>query len=400
MHDVSQKTQSLALIAKLAALLCGVALVVASVYPEDSPFKNTDPSDFVQEQWTHLLQLKWLIGALLIAFGLLYPFRKLPSVPEYAGARDLSQDGYKLYLLNKYRIEKNAVLDQISCHGRLFPNAAEALMFAHGIECPSKPIEPVIPLDVSAVSAAVNGNPAPNPINPPQTMVSEAAPSKAADMGLAAQPVEKSNRMPMVFILLLFALVIGGIYYAKTQSKKEEAATVASPITQLNTDQVGPNSTPVAPIPAAEAPVEAAVKPASVPINERWIGTWAAQDNKLKLVITASSFKYGNDDFSWVGVRPKGVIQCCPAFYEGSISKAVLLERVQQQNSNVGSKADQLKTLELIQALSEGNFKRIVLADPLLRTYFFIYDQNFIYRINRDLGDNANVVVEQFKRSE
>ena len=400
MHDVSQKTQSLALIAKLAALLCGVALVVASVYPEDSPFKNTDPSDFVQEQWTHLLQLKWLIGALLIAFGLLYPFRKLPSVPEYAGARDLSQDGYKLYLLNKYRIEKNAVLDQISCHGRLFPNAAEALIFAHGIECPSKRVEPVIPLDVSAVSAAVNGNPAPNPINPPQTMVSEAAPSKAADIGLAAQPVEKSNRMPMVFILLLFALVIGGIYYAKTQSKKEEAATVASPITQLNTDQVGPNSTPVAPIPAAEAPVEAAVKPASVPINERWIGTWAAQDNKLKLVITASSFKYGNDDFSWVGVRPKGVIQCCPAFYEGSTSKAVLLERVQQQNSNVGSKADQLKTLELIQALSEGNFKRIVLADPLLRTYFFIYDQNFIYRINRDLGDNANVVVEQFKRSE
>jgi hypothetical protein len=226
------------------------------------------------------------------------------------------------------------------------------------------------------------------------------SPIKAADMGLAAQPVEKSNRMPMVFILLLFALVIGGIYYAKTQSKKEEAATVASPITQLNTDQVSPNSTPVAPIPAAEAPVEAGVKPASVPINERWIGTWAAQDNKLKLVITASSFKYGNDDFSWVGVRPKGVIQCCPAFYEGSTSKAVLLERVQQQNSNAGSKADQVKTLELIQALSEGNFKRIVLADPLLRTYFFIYDQNFIYRINRDLGDNASVVVEQFKRPE
>ena len=400
MHAVSQNPQSPDRIAKLAALLCGVALVVVSIYPENSPFKNTDPSDFVQDQWTLLLQLKWLIGILLIAFGLLYPSRKLPSIPEYSGARDLSQDGYKLYLLNKYRIEKNAVLDQISCHGRLFPNAAEALIFAHGIECPSKRTESVIPLDVSAVSAAVNGNPEPNPINPPQTMVSEAAPIKAADIGLAAQPVEKNNRMPMVFILLLFALVIGGIYYAKTQSKKEEAATVASPITQLNTDQVSSNSTPVAPIPAVEAPVEAGVKPASVPINERWIGTWAAQDNKLKLVITASSFKYGNDDFSWVGVRPKGVIQCCPAFYEGSTSKAVLLERVQQQNSNAGFQADQQKTLEVIQALSEGNFKRIVLADPLLRTYFFIYDQNIIYRINRDLGDNASVVVEQFKRPE
>jgi hypothetical protein len=400
MHAVSQKPQSPDRIAKLAALLCGVALVVVSIYPEDSPFKNTDPSDFVQDQWTLLLQLKWLIGILLIAFGLLYPSRKLPSIPEYSGARDLSQDGYKLYLLNKYRIEKNSVLDQISCHERLFPNAVEALMFAHALECPSKRVEPAMPLDLSAVSAAVHGNPEPNPINSPQTMVSEAVPIKAADMGLAAQPVEKSNRMPMVFILLLFALVIGGIYYAKTHSKKEEAVTVASPITQLNADQVSPNSAPVAPIPAAEAPVEAGVKPASVPINERWIGTWTAQENKLKLVITASSFKYGNDDFSWVGVRPKGVIQCCPAFYEGSTSKAALLERVQQQNSNAGFQADQQKTLEVIQALSEGNFKRIVLADPLLRTYFFIYDQNFIYRINRDLGDNASVVVEQFKRPE
>ena len=221
MHAVSQKPQSLDRIAKLAALLCGVALVVVSIYPEDSPFKNTDPSDFVQDQWTLLLQLKWLIGILLIAFGLLYPSRKLPSIPEYSGARDLSQDGYKLYLLNKYRIEKNSVLDQISCHERLFPNAVEALMFAHALECPSKRVEPAMPLDLSAVSAAVHGNPEPNPINSPQTMVSEAVPIKAADMGLAAQPVEKSNRMPMVFILLLFVLVIGGIYYAKTQSKKE-----------------------------------------------------------------------------------------------------------------------------------------------------------------------------------
>jgi hypothetical protein len=399
MHDVSQKPQSLERIAKVAALLCGAALVVVSIYPDDSPFKNIDPSDFVQDQWSLLLQLKWLIGVLLIAFGLLYPSRKLLSVPEYSGARDLSQDGYKLYLLNKYRIEKNSVLDQISCHGRLFPNAAEALMFAHGIECPSKRVEPVIPLDLSTASVAVNASPDPSPIIPPQTMVSEAAPIKAADMGLAAQPVEKSNRLPLVFILLLFALVIGGIYYAKTQSKKEEAAPAIGPITQLNTDQVAPNSAPAAPI-AVEVPVEAAVKPASVPINERWIGTWMAQDNKLKLVITASNFKYGNDDFSWVGVRPKGMIQCCPAFYEGSTSKTDLLQRIQQQDANAGTQADQQKTLEAVKALSEGNFKRIVLADPLLRKYFFIYDQNFIYRINRDLGDNANVVVEQFKRSE
>ena len=398
MHDVSQKPQSLERIAKLAAVLCGTALVVVSLYREDSPFKNTDPSDFVQDQWTHLLQLKWLIGVLLIAFGLLYRSRKLPSAPEYSGLRDLSEDGYKLYLLNKYRIEKNAVLDQISCHERLFPSAAEALLFAHGLECSGKRVEPFIPLNVSTVSATVN--PDPSPINPPEAPVSEAAPIKAADVELSAQPVEKSNRLPMVFILLLLALVVGGIYYAKTQSDQETAAPVTAPITQINSDQVIPNSAPVAPLPPAETPIEAAVKPAGVPINERWIGTWAAQDNKLKLIITASNFKYGNDDFSWVGVRPKGVIQCCPAFYEGSTSKSDLLQRVQQQTPNAATQADQQKTLEILNALSEGNFKRIVLADPLLRTYFFIYDQNFIYRINRDLGDNASVVVEQFKRPE
>jgi hypothetical protein len=303
-----------------------------------------------------------------------------------------------LYLLTKYRIEKNTVLDQISCQERLFPNSAEALIFAHGLECPSKGVEPLTLFDVSPLSVAVNDNPTPTIAS--ETAVNEASPIKAADVQLAAHPKEKSNRLPMVFILLLFALVIGGIYYAKTHSKKEEPTPAAGPITQLNADQVIPNSVPVAPAPPTDAPVEVVVKPASVPINERWIGTWVAQDNKLKLIITATHFKYGNDDFAWVGVRPKGVIQCCPAFYEGSTSKTDLLQRVQQQTPNAGAQADQQKTLDTVKALSEGNFKRIVLADPLLRTYFFIYDQNFIYRINRDLGDGASVVVEKFKRSE
>jgi hypothetical protein len=303
-------------------------------------------------------------------------------------------------LLNKYRIEKNVVLDQISCHEHLFPSAAEALLFAHGLECSGKRVEPLIALNVSMASAMVNSYPDPSPINPPETAVSEAAPIKAADAQLAAQPVEKNNRLPLVFIPLLFALVIGGIYYAKTQSKKEEAAPVASPITQINADQVIPNSAPADLLPPAKAPIEAAVKPAGVPINERWIGTWAAQDNKLKLIITASNFKYGNDDFSWVGVRPKGVIQCCPAFYEGFTSKVDLLERIQKQTPAAAAKADQQKTLETVKALSDGNFKKIVLADPFLRKYFFIYDQNWVYRINRDLGDNADLVLEQFKKQE
>jgi hypothetical protein len=396
MHDVSQKTQSPELGLKAAALLCGLALLAASIYPEDSPFKNTDPGQFLQEQFALLVQLKWLIGVLLIAFSLLYRPKKLHSDPGYSGDKDLSQDGYKLYLLTKYSIEKNSVLDQITCRNRLFPNVAEALSFAHQIECPSKITESLDFVKPSLVSEPVNDT----PIEPIKTVVAEASSIKAVDARLAMQPPKKSNPLPLVFMLLLLAAVIGGVYYAKTQGKKEEVLPIASPITPLNSDQVQPNSALVVPAPSAETSAEPAAKVAAVPINERWIGTWMAADNKLKLVVTASNFKYGNDDFSWVGVRPKGVIQCCPAFYEGSTSRADLLERIQQQAANAATQADQQKTLEMVKALSEGNFKRIVLADPLVRKYFFIYDQQFVYRINRDLGDNATVVVEQFKRQE
>jgi hypothetical protein len=398
MHHVSQKTQSLELALKATALLCGVALLVASIYPDDSPFKNTDPGQFVQDQFALLAQLKWLIGVLLIVISLLYKPQKLHSDTGYAGDRDLSQDGYKLYLLTKYNIERNSVLDQITCRNRLFSNVAEALSFAHQIECPSKTTLPLDFVKPGSVLEPVKENL--TPIAPIETALSEASSIKAADARLVMQPPKKNNRLPIVFMLLLLVVIVGGIYYAKTQGKNEEVPLIASPITPLNSDQVLPNSAPAIPAPSAETSAESAVKIAAVPINERWIGTWAATDNKLKLVITAANFKYGNDDFSWVGVRPKGVIQCCPAFYEGSTSKADLLERIQRQAPNAGAQTDQQNTLEMIKALSEGNFKRIVLADPLVRKYFFIYDQQFVYRINRDLGDNANVVLEQFKRQE
>ena len=160
------------------------------------------------------------------------------------------------------------------------------------------------------------------------------------------------------------------------------------------------NSIPTNTSPPAEQAAEIAPKSTVTPINELWIGTWNALGNKQKLAITASNFKYGNDDFTWAGVRPKGVIQCCPAFYEGSTSKAELLARIQESAANAAVKSDQQKTLEMVKALSEGNFKKIVLADPFLRKYFFIYDQNTIYRINRDLGDNAELVLEPFRKQE
>jgi hypothetical protein len=126
-----------------------------------------------------------------------------------------------------------------------------------------------------------------------------------------------------------------------------------------------------------------------------------AEGGAQKLSITSASVKYGNDEFLWVGARPKGVVKCCPAFYEGSTNKAELLTRMQAQQALLETPTiDSQKTAALVNNLGQGNFKKIVLADPFLRKYFFIYDQNYVYRIGRDLGDKSAFTFEQLKRQE
>ena len=138
-----------------------------------------------------------------------------------------------------------------------------------------------------------------------------------------------------------------------------------------------------------------------MPINERWIGMWIQDGGgKQKLLVTANILKFADEQFTWTGVRPKGVLQCCLAFYEGATSKADLIARISGAQDPVTLKPEAQKNLGLINNLSEGNFKRIVFTDPALKKYFFINDQNFVYRISRDLGDKVDVVVEQYKRQE
>jgi hypothetical protein len=66
------------------------------------------------------------------------------------------------------------------------------------------------------------------------------------------------------------------------------------------------------------------------------------------------------------------IVQCCLAFYEGATSKADLIARISGAQDPITLKPEAQKTLALINNLSEGNFKRIVFADPALKKYFFI----------------------------
>jgi len=357
-----------------------VLLIAASILSGNVLSSESTPGEIFQRQVHLLVQLKWFIGILFIAFGILFTPRKVPIEPMYSGPKDVGHDAYKLYLVGKYGIEKNLVLDQLTCRQRLFPSVADALIFAHELECANEyPVR-------SDISTAMDQPEGLQPHSSPTDSV-EASPNEAGlvspiESQVISAPIEKRYYFIFLVGLPLLALVLGGLYYANTNKVKEEVVIIAGTVPQTNTDQVVTNSIPANATASAEPNVaEAPAKSTTVPINELWVGAWTAVGNKQRLVVTSSNFKYGNDDFTWVGVRPKGVIQCCPAFYEGSTSKAELLERIGQPAPNMALKADQQKTLDIVKALSEGNFKKIVLADPFLRKYFFIYDQNTIYRL-------------------
>ena len=399
MQDSSQKSRLLQVTLKLTAILCGALLIAASFLSGNIFSSESTPSQFFQQQVHLLTQLKWFIGLLFIAFGFLFTPRKVVAEPMYLGPKDVSHDAYKLYLVSKYGIEKNLVLDQLTCRQRLFPSVAEALIFAHELECANEyPAQ-------DEVSTAVNLSGESQPISSPMQSIEPSPNSAGLVSPFASQvispPVEKRYYLILLIGLPLLVLILAGLYYTNTNGIKEEVAVVVGPVPQSNTDQVVTSNTSAnSPTAAEQSATEAPAKTMVAPINELWVGVWTAVGGKQRLVVSSSNFKYGNDDFTWAGVRPKGVIQCCPAFYEGSTSKAELLERIGQPAPNVALKGDQQKTLDIVKALSEGNFKKIVLADPFLRKYFFIYDQNTIYRISRDLGDSAELVVEPFRKQE
>lgn len=50
------------------------------------------------------------------------------------GEQDLSEDAYKIWLVRKYKIERNDALEKFICEDRLFPTVDGALAYAHAIE--------------------------------------------------------------------------------------------------------------------------------------------------------------------------------------------------------------------------------------------------------------------------
>ena len=86
------------------------------------------------------LMLKGLAALGLVLFGL---FLKVPrsAVPlssnKYTGDLDLTSDGYKVFLIEKYNIKPNEVLDGYTLNGQLYETREETLTAAHALHLDS-----------------------------------------------------------------------------------------------------------------------------------------------------------------------------------------------------------------------------------------------------------------------
>ena len=423
MRNVAPQSRGLQLALKITAIICGSILLLVSAHSGSASLDFGVFSQFVASQMQNSQQLQWLFGIIFVTAGIFFIPTKASTPRSFSGAKELSNDSYVLYLVDKYQIEKNLVLDQLIVGEKIFSNIDEALAFVHAIECPAQMSETVANFASPEVISSIPEEPSPQSSNQTgfaDNLRNPFANSQSFYSQAATTPFESSvwseaKRIKVTAIagVLLFVIVLGGLFYANSQAVRKVVQPVAvidpasvnataSTTASANSDQVVSGTITTQDTNSAPEVKEAGKPSATVPINERWIGLWIPEGGgKQKLLVTASTMKFGDEEFSWAGVRPKGIVQCCLAFYEGATTKADLLARISgAQDSGVTLKPEAQKTLALINGLSEGNFKRIVFADPFLKKYFFIYDQNYVYRISRDLGDKVDVVIEQFKKQE
>ena len=378
---------------KVIAVLCGLTLLFAAVQSQVIGLNSEGLQQFILSQIQNPVQFKLLVGLAFLVAGIFFPMPQ-KSGTRYSGPKDLQYDAYKLYLVTKYNLERNAVLNQLVCRNTVFASLEEALSYAHSLECPSQhPSHKAPSLDSLKDSFS-------------EVTAESAKVAHTQSPGNASRRVgqESRNSLPISMIIgsMLYLIVLGGMFYALSQNivgpeivEAPKAIEIQSPA-EVNSSNPNASTEPSA---SDAAPADLNVQ--TVAINERWLGVWVAEGSAQKLSITPAAIKYGDDEFVWLGARPKGVVKCCPAFYEGSTNKAELLTRVQAQQALLETPTiDSQKIVALVNNLGQGNFKKIVLADPFLRKYFFIYDQNYVYRISRDVGDKSAFIFEQFKRQE
>ena len=260
MRSVSPQLRQLQLVLKTTALVCGTILIIAASHNDGSTLDLAVFLNFIKSQIQSTSQLQWLFGIAFLSAGIFYAPVKVSKHKTFTGEKDLSNDSYILYLLERYQIEKNVVLDQHTACNKIFSCVQDALAYVHLMECELKiPSELGNPLSENEPIHTSQANPS-NPSGPIEAKQDEIknpfqnthpAPESTVD-----QPWDEIRRKKVIVTLgfILFTVVLGGLYYANSNSvryvsKSAVAISSVAPLPETpNSDQVATAS-----IPAQEA---------------------------------------------------------------------------------------------------------------------------------------------------
>ena len=151
------------------------------------------------------------------------PIQEAPSV-GFSGEKKLSNDGYKIYLVKKYGIEKNDVLGKFVCSERLFESIDEALVFADSLE-EHENIEVSIP-DVPEIPELIS-----DMNNLRENQVKDEVVSYTKTTQTLSSP-PKDNKKLIGLVICVVALIGLGVFYKTQSSNKSQSIN-----TQVSSDQ-------------------------------------------------------------------------------------------------------------------------------------------------------------------
>jgi hypothetical protein len=138
----------------------------------------------------------------------------------FSGDKDLANDGYKIYLVKKHKIEKNDALGKFICNERLFNSIDEALAFADSLENSANEVISIP--EIPEIPELIDGT---NELRSNPTPVDDNATSVKDHKAIA----QKKNRLVPILIVCAVIVIGLGIIYSLGKDNKPEVKN-SSPI--------------------------------------------------------------------------------------------------------------------------------------------------------------------------
>jgi len=172
---------------------------------------------------------------------------------NFSGEKVLTNDGYKIYLVKKHKIEKNDVLDKFVCSERLFESIDEALAFADSLENPvneviSTPEMPEVPeipeiiIAIQEIRDTQNNHIASTNDNNMGATAQASSNNKVEDDISLQQKPKKSSKL--LYYIIVVAIIIAIVWWFLSKPPIQSVANKNLPSASKSLNQPSPTQQP------------------------------------------------------------------------------------------------------------------------------------------------------------